>query len=265
MVPPSPASARIAVIVPIAAGEAPPPEIFFERVFGGGRPEIRLVVAADSEISSNVCEAFSRAGARIHRSPAARGQRLREAALFTLEESPDARTSLAAALSTFEESSSLSRSSSSSSAEIFLFLHADTLLPSGWERAVRHAISSGAVGGAFRLSYSGGGARMRWVAFWANARTAFTRVPYGDQAPFVRRDVYEKLGGHRPWPLLDDWDFAKRLRGEGRIEILRDAVETSPRRYLERGVAGTVWTNWKILWKVKRGAAPEELAKLYRR
>ena len=105
---------------------------------------------------------------------------------------------------------------------------------------------------------------MRWVAFWANLRTRLTRVPYGDQAPFVRRDVYEKLGGHAPWPLLDDWDFARRLRREGHIEILRNAVETSPRRYLERGVAKSVWTNWKILWKVKRGATPEELARLYR-
>jgi hypothetical protein len=250
MVPPSPAPARIAVIVPVAAGEEPPPGIFFERVFGGGGPGIRLVAAADAEISSNVCEAFSRAGARIHRSHAARGQRLREAARFAFEETPAG-----------------APSSSSSSAEIslFLFLHADTLLPEGWAASARRAVAAGAVGGAFRLSFSGGGARMRWVAFWANARTAITRVPYGDQAPFVRRDVYERLGGHPPWPLLDDWDFARRLRREGRIEILRNAVETSPRRYLERGVAGTVWTNWRILWKVKRGAKPEELATLYRR
>jgi hypothetical protein len=185
-----------------------------------------------------------RAGGRVHLSPAPRGKRLREAALFT-----------------FAESSS----SSSQEISLFLFLHADTLLPVGWEGAIRRAISSGAVGGAFRLSFSGGGARMRWVAFWANARTAFTHVPYGDQAPFVRRDVYERIGGHPPWPLLDDWDFAKRLRKEGHLEILRDAVETSPRRYLERGVAKAVWTNWKILWKVKRGATPEELAMLYRR
>ena len=138
------------------------------------------------------------------------------------------------------------------------------MLPSGWETAIRRAIASGAVGGAFRLSFSGGGARMRWVAFWANARTAFTRVPYGDQAPFVRRDVYERLGGHQPWPLLDDWDFARRLRKQGRIEILRDAVETSPRRYLERGVVKTVLGNWEILWKARRGERPEKLAERYR-
>jgi hypothetical protein len=224
--------------VPVAAGEERPPENFFERMLAAEGP-VSLVVAADSEISSNVCEAFARAGARIHRSPAARGQRLREAALFTFEES--------------------------FSSSLFLFLHADTLLPSGWERAIREAVASGAVGGAFRLSFAGGGARMRWVAFWANLRTRLTRVPYGDQAPFVRRDVYERLGGHKPWPLLDDWDFARRLRNEGRIEILRDAVETSPRRYLEHGVARTIWKNWTTLWRFRRGANPEDLATEYRR
>ncbi len=233
MLSPSPATDRIAVIVPIAAGEATPAALFFERVMGAEAP-VSLVVAASSEIPSNVREAFGRAGAVLHLSPAPRGQRTREAA-------------------------------SSSSEEIFLFLHTDTLLPFGWERAVREAVAAGAVGGAFRLSFSGGGLRMRWVAFWANTRTAFTRMPYGDQAPFVRRDAYEKLSGHRPWPLLDDWDFARRLRGQGRIEILRDAVETSPRRYLERGIARTVLGNWRILWRFRRGASPEELAELYRR
>lgn len=253
MLPPSPALARIAVIVPVAAGEAPPPGIFFERVFGAGGPGVLLVAAADAEISSNVREAFARAGARLHVSAAPRGQRLREAALLAFEEPPaDARVSRAAPL--FEESSP----------SVLLFLHADTLLPIGWEGAVRRAIASGAVGGAFRLSFSGGGARMRWVAIWANARTAFTHMPYGDQAPFVRRDVYERLGGHRPWPLLDDWDLARRLRGQGRIEILREAVETSPRRYLERGVLRTVLGNWKILWKARCGEPAEQLAKRYR-
>jgi len=241
MVPPSPAPHRIAVIVPVAAGEAAPSEIFFERVLGAEVP-VSLVAAADPEISSKVREAFARAGGRVHISSAPRGQRLREAALLPFEES-----------------------SSSAEISLFVFLHADTLLPVGWERAVRRAIASGAVGGAFRLSFSGGGARMRWVAFWANLRTRLTRVPYGDQAPFVRRDVYERLGGHPPWPLLDDWDFARRLRGEGHIEILREAVETSPRRYLERGVARTVWRNWKTLWRFRRGATPEELASDYRK
>jgi hypothetical protein len=107
---------------------------------------------------------------------------------------------------------------------------------------------------------------MEWVAAWANLRTRITKVPYGDQAPFVRRDVYERLGGHAPWPFLEDWDFSRRLvaaEGKKRVEILRERVQTSPRRYLENGVAKTVMKNWEILRRAKRGEAPEQLAKLY--
>lgn len=227
-------SLSISVIVPVAADEAPPEALFFGRVTGA-EPPVELIGAADTGISSNVREAFARAGARLHLSPASRGARLREAAL------------------------------SSPSEEIFVFLHADTVLPSGWDTAVRAAIDEGASSGAFRLSFSGGGLRMRWVASWANLRTAFTRVPYGDQAPFVRRDVYERLGGHCPWPFLEDWDLSWRLRDAGRVTLLRERVETSPRRYLERGVLRTVLKNWKILRMVKRGESPEHLAELYRK
>ena len=225
----------IAVIVPVAAGEATPPALFFERVLGAEAP-VSLVVAADLEISSNVREAFAHAGARIYRSPAARGQRIREAA-----------------------------SSSSEEISLFLFLHSDTMLPEGWASSIRRTITAGAVGGAFRLAFSGGGARMRWVALWANARTAFTRVPYGDQAPFVRRDVYERLGGHKPWPLLEDVDFAERLKREGQVAILSAAVQTSPRRYLERGVLRTVLVNRRTLFRFRRGVSPERLAEEYRK
>lgn len=184
-------------------------------------------------------EAFAKAGARLHLSPAARGQRLREAA----------------ALLPFRESS------------LLLFLHADTILPVGWETAVCAALARGAAGGAFRLGFAGGGPSLAWVAAWANLRTRITRVPYGDQAPFVRRDVYERLGGHAPWPFLEDWDFSRRLlaaEGRARVALLPARVQTSPRRYLENGVWKTVRRNWEILRRVKRGEAPEQLAKLYR-
>jgi hypothetical protein len=137
----------------------------------------------------------------------------------------------------------------------------------GWDVSVRAALARGAAGGAFRLGFSGGDPRMAWVAAWANLRTDFTKVPYGDQAPFVHRDVYERLGGHRPWPLLEDWDFSRRLvaaEGKSRVEILGERVRTSPRRYLEKGVWKTVRRNWEILRRVKRGEAPERLATLYR-
>lgn len=236
------ASLSFVVVVPVGAGEAPPPEIFFERVGGdpSHTPPPLLVAAAHPEIPSNVREAFTKAGARLHLSPAPRGQRLREAVASLPLEEPS----------------------------VLLFLHADTLLPVGWETEVRTALARSAAGGAFRLGFSGGDPRMAWVAAWANLRTSFTKVPYGDQAPFVRRDVYERLGGHAPWPFLEDWDFSRRLvaaEGRARVALLHACVETSPRRYLENGVTKTVRRNWEILRRVKRGEAPEQLASLYRR
>ncbi|HQR46665.1 MAG TPA: DUF1732 domain-containing protein, partial [Thermoanaerobaculia bacterium] len=146
--------------------------------------------------------------------------------------------------------------------DVLLFLHADTALPPGWRALVEEAVARGAAGGAFRLAFAGGGARMAFVAFWANVRTALTRVPYGDQAPFVRRDVYERLGGHRPWPLLEDVDFAARRRRAGRVALLPAAVRTSPRRYLEKGILRTVLMNKRILAGYPLGKSPEELARL---
>ncbi len=228
-------SPSIAVIVPLGAVEPPLTALFFERVRkASGR--VSLVAAADSRTSSETREAFARAGASV----------------FAFEDIPrGARLTRAAQLH-------------ASSAEAFVFLHADTVLPVGWELAVRAALARGAVGGAFRLGFSSGGWRMSWVSGWANLRNRFTRMPYGDQAPFVRQDVYERIGGHRPWPILEDWDFSRRLRAEGRIALLSLAVETSPRRYLERGVARTVLKNWEILSMARRGESPVELAERYR-
>jgi len=148
--------------------------------------------------------------------------------------------------------------------DVLLFLHADTRLPAGWRELVEAAVARGASSGAFRLAFDGGGAPMALVAFWANLRTALTRVPYGDQAPFVVREVYERLGGHRPWPLLEDVDLAARLKRAGRIAILPSKVRTSPRRYLEKGILRTLLRNRWILLRYHLGADPEALARLYR-
>lgn len=152
----------------------------------------------------------------------------------------------------------------SSRGQILLFLHSDTRLPAGWATAVSRAIDAGAIGGAFRLAFSGNDPYMAFIARAANLRTSLTRVPYGDQAPFVRRDLFERLGGFAPWPLLEDVDFGRRLRREGPIALLRVPVATSPRRYQERGITRTVLKNWSILLRWRLGASPSDLAEEYR-
>jgi rSAM/selenodomain-associated transferase 2 len=218
----------ISVVVPVRGEEPPEPE-FLRRLEG-----TEVLVAAEPSTCQATLDAFSRAGARVLVRDAPRGARLAEAAR-------------------------------AAKGDVLLFLHADTLLPEGWAAVVEEAIARGAAGGAFRLAFRGEEPRLAWVAFWANLRTRATRVPYGDQAPFLRRDVYERIGGHRPWPLLEDVDLARRVKREGPIALVREPVLTSPRRYLARGVARTVLTNWCILWRFRRGASPEELAEEYRR
>ena len=220
----------ISVVVPLK-GEAFPGEPFLSRVLSGAG---EILVAAEEGLPLPVREAWERAGALLLASAAPRGERL-------------------------------SRTASLARGEVLLFLHSDTLLPRGWGDAVGQSVAAGAVGGAFRLAFDGGGRRMAIVAAAANLRTAITRVPYGDQAPFVRRDVYARLGGHAPWPLLEDVDLFRRLRREGRIALLRDPVLTSPRRYLARGALRTVLGNRWILLRWRLGASPSLLAVEYGR
>jgi rSAM/selenodomain-associated transferase 2 len=212
------------VIVPLR-GEAPPDPGVLARL-----SRCDLVVAAHAGTASATLEAWRLGGARVTTSAAPRGERLREASREARE-------------------------------DVLLFLHADTLLPEGWPALVERAIAGGAVSGAFRLAFAGGGPALRFVAWWANLRTSLTRIPYGDQAPFVRRDVYESVGGHPPWPLLDDYELSRRLKGAGKMTLLPERVLTSPRRYLARGVLRTVLANWSILLRHRLGASPEELAR----
>jgi len=148
--------------------------------------------------------------------------------------------------------------------DILLFLHADTVLPEDGSRAVREAITGGAVGGAFRVRFDTDRPLLRLGARLINWRTRLTGLPLGDQAQFVRRDVFRKMQGYRDWPILEDLDFALRLKREGRTALLEGRVTTAARRFVEQGMARTVATNWLIWLLFLLGVPPQRLARLYR-
>ena len=142
-----------------------------------------------------------------------------------------------------------------SSGDVILFLHADTRLESGWSEGVREALSDPAcAGGAFRFRFAERGARERWVEWGVALRIALLRLPYGDQAIFVRRSVLERMGGMPIVPIMEDLDLVAAIKRAGRLRMLDRVATTSSRRYVRRGVMRTVldhqiallgwWLDW---------------------
>lgn len=163
-----------------------------------------------------------------------------------------------------ERGRQLNRGAGRTRGEVLLFLHADTLLPTAAGELVRRAIRGGAVGGGFRLRFDTDHPGMRFTGRCINLRTRLTRCPLGDQAQFVHRGVFDRLDGFRPWPILEDLDFGRRLKHEGPTALIAEPVSTSPRRYLSRGIVRTLTTNWLIFGLYFAGTSPHRLARLYR-
>lgn len=158
----------------------------------------------------------------------------------------------------------LNRGAAASDREAILFLHADTRLPAGAAERVLERIDAGAEGGAFLLRFDAPGWSYRFGERVVNARTRRFGWALGDQAHFVRRDVFEELGGYPDWPILEDVDFIRRLARRGKLGIVEATVVTDARRFEARGKARTVAVNWLIWTLFASGVSPHRLARLYR-
>ncbi len=158
----------------------------------------------------------------------------------------------------------LTRGAEATTAPLLLFLHADTRLPADAAERVREAIAGGAVGGGFLVRFDVQRSVLRLGEWLINARTRLTRWPLGDQAQFVTREAFRALGGYRDWPILEDLDFARRLRRCGRTVLIASPVTTAARRFEQQGVVRTIATNWMIWALYLCGMSPHRLARLYK-
>jgi rSAM/selenodomain-associated transferase 2 len=147
---------------------------------------------------------------------------------------------------------------------VLLFLHADTQLPDGADAAVAAATAHGAAWGRFDVRIAGRPWMLRVVARAMNLRSRLTGIATGDQAIFVRRDLFERIGGYADQPLMEDVELCRRLRRAGRPACLRQRVTTSGRRWETRGVWRTIVLMWSLRWRYWRGESPEALARAYR-
>ncbi|MBT3352159.1 MAG: glycosyltransferase family 2 protein [Nitrospinaceae bacterium] len=133
--------------------------------------------------------------------------------------------------------------------DILLFLHSDTLLPPGALSLIEKTLIESptgepkTVGGGFTHRFDRNDLFSRFISFSANTRSQWTNLLFGDQAIFVRRSVFKKMGGYADMPLFEDWDFSDRMREAGGISILPASVTTSGRRI-------KVWGKWRcfVIW-----------------
>ncbi|MGD8372513.1 MAG: TIGR04283 family arsenosugar biosynthesis glycosyltransferase [Syntrophobacterales bacterium] len=149
---------------------------------------------------------------------------------------------------------------------ILLFLHADTRLPEGFDREIQRVLANPfTVAGAFKLAIEGAGMGLRIIEKLANFRARFLKMPYGDQAIFLKADLFRSLGGFPDMPIMEDLVLMQRLRKMGRIAIAPAAVITSARRWEKLGVLKTTLINQAVLVAYFLGSNPERLARWYRR
>lgn len=132
--------------------------------------------------------------------------------------------------------------------DVLLFLHADTLLPAGWARAVAQALADPDVaGGAFAFAFDERGPGLRVVELGARLRCRWLGLPYGDQGLFLRRKLLREIGGVPQAPILEDLDLVHAIRARGRLALLDLPAITSARRYREAGCLRTMLRNWLAL------------------
>jgi rSAM/selenodomain-associated transferase 2/rSAM/selenodomain-associated transferase 1 len=150
--------------------------------------------------------------------------------------------------------------------EVLLFLHADTRLPEHFEKRVITALTrKGVSAGAFTLGIDSEDWGLRLIERVANWRARLLKMPYGDQALFVSRQLFLEIGGYADYPIMEDFELVRRLKKKGQIVILPESVQTSPRRWQNFGVFKTWLLNQIIIGAYFIGIPPRRLAFWYHR
>lgn len=148
-----------------------------------------------------------------------------------------------------------------------LFLHADTVLPEGWERMVAELATRGTghAVGAFDIELDGEGWSLRLIEAVSNLRNRLLGLPYGDQALFVERRAFAEAGGFPDQSFLEDLEMARRLRHRGPIEFVPGArVRTSARRFARVGPLRLAALNAAVALLYLAGASAAPLGRWYR-
>ena len=149
--------------------------------------------------------------------------------------------------------------------EILIFLHADTELPFHALEKIHSLLERKEyVGGAFDLGIKSNKFIFRVIEKLSSLRSRLNRIPFGDQAIFMRREYFDRIGGYKEIPLMEDVELMRRIKKSGnKIWIFDDRVMTSPRRWEKEGVIYCTLRNWTLRTLYLLGISPDKLATFY--
>lgn len=148
--------------------------------------------------------------------------------------------------------------------EVLLFLHADTRLPDcAFGDVAAALVDPRFVGGRFDVELEGAHWMLKVIGWMISYRSRVTKVGTGDQAIFVRREVFERIGGYPDIPLMEDIAFCRTLKRIGDVACLRSRVVTSARRWEVDGVGRTILRMWVLKSLYLAGVSPARLNEFY--
>jgi len=152
-----------------------------------------------------------------------------------------------------------------SSANLLLFLHVDTRLPANALQLIERCTGHGQhQWGRFDVMINGKSSVLKLVALLMNWRSALSSIATGDQAIFIQRATFLRIGGFPEQPLMEDIELSKRLKVQGKPGRVTVPVMTSGRRWDEYGVWTTIFLMWRLRWNYWRGVCVEKIAAAYR-
>lgn len=148
--------------------------------------------------------------------------------------------------------------------DVLVFLHADTILPDGGPGAILDGMArTGRVWGRFDVAIEGRSKVLPLVGAMMNLRSRATGIATGDQAMFVTRAAFERVGGFPDIALMEDIALSRALKRLGRPLCLRAKVRTSGRRWDQNGALRTILLMWRLRLAFALGAKPDDLARRY--
>ena len=150
--------------------------------------------------------------------------------------------------------------------DILIFLHADTKLPKDCFKIIDNIINNKKYNaGAFDLGIDSKKIIYKIIGFISSIRSQVTRIPYGDQAFFIKKVYFFKIGKFKNIPIMEDVEIMQRIKKrKDKIFIANQKVRTSDRRWKKEGIIRCTLRNWKLIILYYLGISPEKLIKFYK-